>query len=250
MDRSLLSDADVIKASRSFVCIRTATYEDREEGDFQREIFFGGEGDLRNFGYAILSPDGKKKLMSSRRGPNFVYRDAKDMAADLRRLGKPYRKSANANKKPTVLPAMKSVRLGLNVASCDGLPFVVVVGKTGRDLAGLQKKLAGAVWKKDLVGKYIFASTTEGKDLAPIKGAKFSTGIFVIKPDVYGLTGTVITKLGSRVSADKLEKTLVDVAKKFLRKSKVHRDHVRQGRRAGMEWKTEVPVPSRRRSRR
>ena len=159
-------------------------------------------------------------------------------------------KNANANKKSTALPAMKSVRLGLNVASCDGLPFVVVVGKTRRDLDGLRKKLAGAVWKKELIGKFIFASTTEGKDLAPIKGAKFSPGIIVVKPDVYGLKGTVITKIGSRVGADKIEKTLRDVAKKFLRTAKSHRDHVRRGRRAGLEWKTEVPVPSRRRSRR
>lgn len=250
MDGSLLSDAGVIEASRSFVCIRTATYEDREEADFQKETFFGGEGDLRNFGYAVLAPDGKRKLKRSRRGPNFVYRDAKDMAADLRRLADPYRKTANANKKSTALPAMKSVRLGLNVASCDGLPFVVVVGKTRRDLDGLQKKLAGAVWKKDLIGKFIFASTTEAKDLASIKGATFSAGIMVIKPDAYGVKGTVITEIGLRAGADKLEKTLLGVAAKFVRTAKSHRDHVRQGRRAGLEWKTEVPVPSRRRSRR
>ena len=250
MDRSLLSDVGVIEASRSFVCIRTATYEDREEVDFQKETFFGGEGDLRNFGYAVLAPDGKRKLKRSRRGPNFVYRDAKDMAADLRRLADPYRKTANANKKSTALPAMKSVRLGLNVASCDGLPFVVVVGKTRRDLDGLQKKLAGAVWKKDLIGKFIFASTTEAKDLASIKGATFSAGIMVIKPDAYGVKGTVITEIGLRAGADKLEKTLLGVAAKFVRTAKSHRDHVRQGRRAGLEWKTEVPVPSRRRSRR
>jgi len=250
MDGSLLSDAGVIEASRSFVCIRTATYEDKEEADFQKETFFGGQGDLRNFGYAILAPDGKRKLKRSRRGPNFVYRDAQDMAADLRRLADPYRKTANASKKSAVLPAMKSVRLGLNVASCDGLPFVVVVGKTRRDLDGLHKKLAGVVWKKDLIGKFIFASTTEAKDLAPIKGATFSAGIMVIKPDAYGVKGTVITKIGSRAGAAKIEKTLLDVAAKFVRTAKSHRDHVRQGRRAGLQWKTEVPVPSRRRSRR
>ena len=146
MDGSLLSDAGVIEASRSFVCIRTATYEDREEADFQKATFFGGEGDLRNFGYAILAPDGKRKLKRSRRGPNFVYRDAKDMAADLRRLAEPYRKSANANKKSTALPAMKSVRLGLNVASCDGLPSVIVVGHDQRELDQLHKQLSDVIW--------------------------------------------------------------------------------------------------------
>ena len=130
------------------------------------------------------------------------------------------------------------------------VPFVVVVGKTRRDLDGLQKKLAGAVWKKDLIGKFIFASTTEAKDLASIKGATFSAGIMVIKPDAYGVKGTVITEIGLRAGADKLEKTLLGVAAKFVRTAKSHRDHVRQGRRAGLEWKTEVPVPSRRRSRR
>ena len=132
----------------------------------------------------------------------------------------------------------------------DRLPFVVVVGKTQRELEKLQKKLAGVVWNKDLLGKFIFASTTEAKDLAPIKGATFSAGIMVIKPDAYGVKGTVITKIGSRAGAAKIEKTLLDVAAKFVRTAKSHRDHVRQGRRAGLQWKTEVPVPSRRRSRR
>ena len=84
MDRSFLSTKQLIKVSREFVCIRTATYEDKREADFLKWAFLRSPAeDLRNFGFCILSPDGKRKLRRSFRGPNFVYADADAMVADL-----------------------------------------------------------------------------------------------------------------------------------------------------------------------
>ena len=60
MDGSFLSDADVVAASRKFVCIRLSTYEDAEEAEFLRSIYVGRSGDLENTVFAILSPDGKR----------------------------------------------------------------------------------------------------------------------------------------------------------------------------------------------
>ena len=37
MDRSFLSDKELIKTSRAFVCIRTATYEDKQEAEDVRQ---------------------------------------------------------------------------------------------------------------------------------------------------------------------------------------------------------------------
>ncbi|MEK6235691.1 MAG: hypothetical protein N2C14_13360, partial [Planctomycetales bacterium] len=80
MDRSLLSDEQVVQASRDFVCIRAATYEDKAEAEFLKATFVGRPGgELRNFGYCVLSPDGKRQLRRSNRGPNFVYADSKEM---------------------------------------------------------------------------------------------------------------------------------------------------------------------------
>ena len=90
MDRSFLSDEQLIKASRDFVCIRTATYEDKTEAIFLKSTFLGrAGGDLRNFGFCILSPDGKRQLRRSNRGPNFTYANSKEMVADLRQIAKP-----------------------------------------------------------------------------------------------------------------------------------------------------------------
>ena len=91
MDRSFLSDEQIIKVSRDFVCIRTATYEDKTEAIFLKSTFLGRSGgDLRNFGFCVLSPDGKRQLRRSNRGPNFVYANSKEMAADLRQLANKY----------------------------------------------------------------------------------------------------------------------------------------------------------------
>ena len=129
MDRSFLSDKEIIKASRDFVCIRTATYEDTGEAVFLKETFVSRTGgSLRNFGFCILSPDGKKKLVQSKRGPNFLYGNSAKMVADLRKFAKQYPGVKPEKGSIPSVPKMKSVRLGINVASCDGLPCVVVVG--------------------------------------------------------------------------------------------------------------------------
>ena len=130
MDRSFLSNKQLIKISRGFVCIRTATYEDKAEAIFLKSTFLGrAGGDLRNFGFCILSPDGKRQLRRSNRGPNFVYANSEEMVADLRQLAKKYSAKATGKESNPPVPRMKSVRLGINVASCDGLPSVVVAGK-------------------------------------------------------------------------------------------------------------------------
>ena len=249
MDRSFLSDEKTIKASRDFVCIRTATYEDQKETLFLKSTFLRrAGGELRNFGYCVLSPDGKTKLRRSDRGPNYVYANSKAMAADLRQiasryLGKPTSKESN----PTV-PRMKSVRLGINVASCDGLPSIVVVGNTQEEVDRLNKKLSHVIWDEELAGKFIYASTTNLNDLKIVSGVKSSTGILVIEPDVYGMKGRLIKAIDADVSSDDLKSTLSNAADTFKRNLKSHGSHVRYGRRNGEIWKTEVPVPNRRRS--
>jgi hypothetical protein len=245
MDRSLLSHKEVINASREFVCVRTATYEDKDEEKFLHMVFVRGAGTLRNFGYCILSPDGTKQLKRSNGGPNFVYANAAAMAKDLRRLSKPYRVKPSASKSLPALPQLKSVRLGVNVASCDGLPGVIAVGTDRKDVERLKKKLSAVAWDKELIGKFIYSSTSNLKDVKIISGAKSKTGILVFAPSEYGLKGTMITAISSDVSTSDLKKALILAAKNFTRRSRSHGSHVQYGRRTGKNWKTEVPVPDR-----
>ncbi|MBY0231652.1 MAG: thioredoxin family protein [Gemmataceae bacterium] len=57
MDRSFLSRPEVVKASRSHVCGRLATYEDEVEGFFLWSLAKTGSGKLENSVFAILAPD-------------------------------------------------------------------------------------------------------------------------------------------------------------------------------------------------
>ena len=91
-------------------------------------------GDLRNFGFCILSPDGKRKLRRSFRGPNFVYANSEAMVADLQLVARQFSRNTTRSESNRTVPQMKSVRLGINVASCDGLPSVVVFGKDRREV--------------------------------------------------------------------------------------------------------------------
>ena len=68
MDGSFLTTEEVIEASRNFVCIRCATYEDAEEAEFLRWVFTRRDS-LENTVFCMLSPDGKEKLIRADRGP-------------------------------------------------------------------------------------------------------------------------------------------------------------------------------------
>ena len=248
MDRSFLSSDELISVSRNFVCIRTATYEDKGEAEFLKRTFRRMASDLRNFAFCILSPDGKKKLRQSDRGPNYVYADSKEMAADLRKIASDYSGTAKLKAATASVPQMKSVRLGINVASCDGLPCVVTLGRSQSEVNGLNRKLSDVVWDEELAGTFIFASTARSEDLNVIAGTKPGSGFLVIKPGLYGTQGELIVAIDSNVSRDDLKKALVSAAGDFTRKAKTHGSHVRNGQREGVTWKTEVPVPERTRT--
>lgn len=170
------------------------------------------------------------------------------MAADLRQIATRYSGKATARESNPTVPQMKSVRLGINVASCDGLPSIVVVGKTQEEVDRLNKKLSDVIWDEELAGKFIFASTTNLNDLKIVSGVKSNTGILVIEPDAYGMKGRLIKAIDAGVSSNDLKSTLSNAADTFNRNLKSHGSHVRYGRRNGETWKTEVPVPERRRS--
>ena len=245
-----MSNKQLIKTSRDFICIRTATYEDKREVVFLKWAFLRSPAaDLRNFGFCILSPDGKRKLRRSVRGPNFVYENSAAMAADLELIARQFSRKATKTGTKLAVPRMKSVRLGINVASCDGLPSVVVFGNRRQEVDQLHSKLSSVIWDESLAGKFIYASTTKFDDLKIVVGATRKTGILVIEPDVYGMKGRLIKRIDASVSKQGLRADLVAIADRFTRRSKSHGLHVRNGRRDGNIWKTEVTVPNRVRSR-
>ena len=86
MDRSFLSQPEVIDASRQFVCVRLTTYEDEFEAKFLKSLVRTGSGQVENSSFAILDVDGKTRLVGGGRGMDQVYRDAKAMGDGMAKL--------------------------------------------------------------------------------------------------------------------------------------------------------------------
>jgi hypothetical protein len=234
MDRSFLLQKDVIEASREFVCIRLATYEDKEEVDYLTKVFSGRTGALENTVFTMLSPDAKKYLARSGRSPQWAFAEAKQMSEQMRAFAKQYAAAAPQQG----LPAMKDFRLSLDVAACDNMPLVVAVSDDPAERAKLNEKLAEIAWSKEMLGKsaYAPAATT-----AQLRAAKIDAkpGLYVIEPDRYGQTGKVLVKVDD---AGDLTKSLADALTRFKPLSKEAREHMREGDRAGVYWQTATPV--------
>jgi len=223
--------------------MRLATYEDAEEAKFLKKVY-GRGGALENTVFAILDPNGKNLTRASR-GPRFrgggsnMAKWMDDIAADYADATKKHRWS------DTTLPELKSLDLALNVASCDGLPLMLVIGENDADRIELRKQMLPHAWNDQTAGQFIFASTTVDADLRAITGLPADTkrGVYVVEPDTYGVNGKVLTKIDA--GDDSAKSHLQDVLARFEAPVKNHRQHVRNGFELGLKWETAIPVTDR-----
>jgi hypothetical protein len=238
MDRSFLSQAEVAVASRAFVCVRLATYEDKEEGEFLKGLLRTRSGELENSVFAILSPDGKKKLARAGRSPHEAYRGAAAMAADMTRIAAAYKPKAT----PSVLPTVANVRLAMDVAAADNRPLVVVLGGDDAARQALAARVAALAWGKEFVGRFVYALGSPGKDLAKVSGAKPGATLLVVEPDQFGLNGKVLSQAAAGATDAQLAASLRAGLGRFTRKPASQGSHVREGHREGIFWDTVLPV--------
>jgi len=222
MDGGTLSDPRVIKASRDFICVRLATYEDKEEGKFLASIFRGRSGELENTVFCLLAPDGKTRLCRAGRSPDMTFRRSDDaFVAALNSAAKKYKPRPGARS----LPVLKDLRLALNVAACDKLPLAVAVGDDAH------KSLAKLAWDKRFAGKLIYVTVPK------LKSADAKAKLIVLQPDAFGRHSKVLAQ-GPKVDATVLTQGIAA----HRATSKETRAHVRDGRRQGIRWETEIPV--------
>src|SRR5947207_12623362 len=87
MDRSYLSQPEVVAASRRFVCIRLLTYEDAAENAFVKSFEAFRSGEVENTVFCLLAPDGRTRLVRPARGTQ-MFGDAADMAAAMGRIAR------------------------------------------------------------------------------------------------------------------------------------------------------------------
>lgn len=245
-----MSDATVVAASRDLICVRLGTYENAEEAKLLTGIFVGRSGELENTTFVLLAPDGETTISRAGRGPSFLMRRRGASAGGLAKILTDAAAKYRTKAKPAGLPQSYDLRRALNIAACDNQPLVVVRASSSAKRAVLEKRLAVLSWKDAHVGRFHYAVVDEKKDktakatLKEIKGLPSGDGVFVVRPGKFGVTGTVVAKAPASVSDTKLVALLTKADREYepVAKAQSSPAHVRQGRRAGIDWKTEIPV--------
>ena len=244
MDRSYLSDQRVVEASREFVCARLISFEDADEAKLMQLLWSGSKV---NTIFALMDPSGARRLSRVGRSPKGVFDDAAAMAAEMRRIATRYpaKKGADAG---LALPVLEDVRIALNVTECDAQQLVILRGSAS-ETARLEKELAKLAWSDEFVGRFLYVRGGDETDWSVLAGIADAPehGLVIVRSTEYGLTGEVVASLSSeRARGRQLAQALRD-ASKAHRPTPVDTRRVRrQGRRAGVRWQPELPLPDRR----
>jgi hypothetical protein len=225
----------VVTASQQWICVRPATYENAEESVVLEHWLKGvraGGGELRNTTFALLDPTGKNALARTGRSPQMVYGDVASFATGLDTLAKKYEAKPGAKS----LPLIPSLRLGLNVAACDGIPLVAIIASKKRSWKKLFEHLVELSQSDALSGQAHYVVLKDSKGLEVMEGYKTDQLIYVLKADTFGVTGEI-------VAAFKDTKTLSSVALKTgFSSARIEKDsrrqHVRQGKLEGVTWES------------
>ncbi|KAA3605548.1 MAG: hypothetical protein DWQ01_19725 [Planctomycetota bacterium] len=237
-------------ASREWICVRLATYENREEGELLHS-FFRGRGTLENTLTILLKPNGKETLSRGGRGPSWLLEGeergphaspspdaASRLTALLQNKSEAYRHRPPARS----LPLNLDFRRALNVAACDNQPLVVLVSRSKTALNQAEKRLAELAWSKPFLGRLQYVRVEDVEELESIPGLPKGDSIVVLQPDAFGLKGKVLASAPLQGSKNKLAQALSLGLERFASLEKDLRRHIAQGQRAGIEWTSEIPV--------
>jgi hypothetical protein len=232
--------------------VRLATYENKAEANLLESFFVGRSGKLENTVFAILSSDGKRKLVNSSRGPIMTFggtsqQAVRDMVDTLSVLSLAYPGKKDAKREDALLPVLADLRLAINVAACDNLPLVLIVGDgKSKASAELEENVRRVAWSDEFAGRALYVRVTDVKQLTAIEGADVraseNAGVWVVQSDTFGLKGKTLAKFSADADAAKLKNGLLAAATKFDRQHRRQLQHVADGREKGIDWKTVVPV--------
>ncbi|MFM8386864.1 MAG: hypothetical protein ACKOCB_08635 [Planctomycetia bacterium] len=246
MDRSFLSDSTVVRVSRDFVCVRLLTYEDAGEAQLLESLFRGRSGALENTVYALLGPDGSTRLSRTGRAPGMVYGGSgllavEAMVEEMAEARRRYPAKDAATSQPGALPHCVDVRRALDAAACDMLPLAVVVARDEASRAALEKSLRPLAWSEAFRGRFTWAPAKATSEIKGVAGVEAGATLVLVQPDAFGLEGKVLAQATEATPAS-LEKALATALARHDPGRKDARELIAEGRRAGVEWKTEVPI--------
>ena len=216
--------------------MRPATYESAAEAKILSKWFSGRDGDLENTTFVLLDPSGKKAISRAGRGPEMAFANAAAFTQALMKGSAAYQPKAGER----VLPTVADFRLGLNVAASDGLPLVAIVDEDGSSRARMAKAVAESVWSNELNGLAHYVVLEDVSALEKLDGYVADKKIYVLQPDTFARSGKIVSAFAAR------EKKLAPKLTAALGVAKIdkasHRQHVREGKRSGISWKSKIPV--------
>jgi len=239
----------VVTASRDYICVRPQTYEDKAEAELLLSLYRGRDGVLENTVFCVLGPDGKQRLTKAGRSPMQQFTDADAFAAFLGKAFAPYAEEAKAVQ---TLPVHDDLALALNVGACDLMPVAVLTAEDAKAMAKLEERVALMAWSDAHVGRQHYVRVVGYEALAAAKaehGLALQPGLTLVEPDAFGRTAKVLLHLDglekrkARTSALKAASAaLVEARGDHSPAAKSRRAHLREARRQGIEWESELPV--------
>jgi hypothetical protein len=241
IDNGWLLKDEIVAASRDFVCIRLTSYESAEEAAFVTRL----QGNPVNTVFAILAPDAQPAIAMKGlgRGPGELFEDTADMVRQLGEVAArfPARKSTGAPALPITLDA----RLGLAVASADLQPLALVIADGAKEREALEAKVAELAWSPDLRGRFVYASAASTTDLALEGGARPSSGVPLVEPDVFGIKGRIVAAIAADDVDRQLGKAMREASTAHVRMAKSREELKRLALANGVFFETGIPVSGR-----
>jgi len=269
MDGSFLSTRATVEASRPFVCIRLATYENQEEVDFMKALYVSYTGEIANTMFALLSPDGKTRLSEADRSPAQVFGGvsqrrsdqpgaaeqnkgaAARMVASMEVISLAYPGKKGSAGAPQALPYLSDLRMAVNVAACDNQPLLVVYAEKPADLARLEKALQPIAWSKEVIGRALYVAVSDAAEYARyIKGEKPAAGYALVAPEPYGRHSTPLLAIDGATKPESVRKQLIAALALYNPPPKDFEKHEAEGLKAGIQWKPKTPITDRSRRQR
>ena len=251
MDRSFLADQDVIAASRKFVCIRLATYENADENEVLKGVFAPG-GVLQNTVFALMSPDGRTSLVRAGRSPAWafggqvgrgIHQQPPEVIGKMAQTMEAIALAYPGKDKPVgrvPLPYLADIKLALNIAAADRLPLVAVFGNAAQRKQ-MEQQLEPMAWADEFLGRALYVPVTQLGEFKAITGLKTQAGYVVIQPDIFGLKGKVIQEISLLTTAAQLKQSLYKAVGRHQPSTLTYEQHRSQGAAAGQRWQSKTP---------
>jgi hypothetical protein len=231
----------VVTASRSFICIRPATYESVEEGKLLQSIF-PGRGQLENTVFALFEPDGQTMLSKSGRSPGMVFGSKAKFLAELQMIAARFSGKPESSR---ALPCVPDLRLALNEAACDSAPLAIAYATSEKELAQVESALAKFAWDPRFVGRLNYAAilASESKPFAARGlGQLKGNGIIIVQPNEFGTELKQLATCNRTSDSAQLARVIEQALAAHAPSAKEAQSHIRIGRREGIEWESAIPV--------